>query len=127
MSSEMQVTMTRDEKGKPKGMEFKTFRLKTTTDGQGIEERFLEFHTDKLRSFLRDNISIEVDLIAPIVLGVREATSLEPRWDNCNHATTRTKSSTGTAHGKCLSTTFQPVSCVAIQTLPDFATRSSPA
>lgn len=59
MSSEMQVTMARDEKGKPKGMEFKTFRLKTTMDVQGIEERFLEFHTDKLRSFLRDNISIE--------------------------------------------------------------------
>jgi hypothetical protein len=55
----MQVTMARDEKGKPKGMEFKTFRLKTTMDVQGIEERFLEFHTDKLRSFLRDNISIE--------------------------------------------------------------------
>lgn len=59
MSTEMKVTMTRDEKGKPKGMEFKTFRLKTTVDTQGNEERFLEFHTDKLRTFLRDNISIE--------------------------------------------------------------------
>ena len=59
MSTEMQVTMTRDEKGKPKGMEFKTFRIKTTVDTEGNEERFCEFHTDKLRSFLRDNISLE--------------------------------------------------------------------
>ena len=59
MSNEMQVTMTRDEKGKPKGMEFKTFRLKTTVDTQGNEERFCEFHTDKLRIFLRDNVSLE--------------------------------------------------------------------
>jgi hypothetical protein len=59
MSTEIQVTMTRDEKGKAKGLEFKTFRLKTTTDTHGNEERLLEFHTDKLRSFLRDNISLE--------------------------------------------------------------------
>lgn len=59
MSTEMMVTMTRDETGKPAGMEFKTFRLKTTVDIHGNEECFCEFHTDKLRGFLRDNVSLE--------------------------------------------------------------------
>lgn len=38
---------------------FKTFRVKITTDDIGNEEKQIELHTEKLRSFLRENTNIE--------------------------------------------------------------------
>ena len=44
---------------KPKQPGFKTFRLKIEVDADGNEEKKIEFHTEKLLSFLRDNTNIE--------------------------------------------------------------------
>jgi hypothetical protein len=51
--------MTRNSKGKPVGMEFKNFRVRTNTDEHGHEERKVELHGEPLREWLRNNVNLE--------------------------------------------------------------------
>jgi len=51
--------MTRDAKGKPNGMEFKSFNVRSLVHEDGSEEKSVEFNQSNLREFMRNNISIE--------------------------------------------------------------------
>jgi len=59
MTQEMTATITRNKKGKPAGIEYKTFQLKINLDDQGQEDRNVVLNTPKLLGWLRDHTSLE--------------------------------------------------------------------
>ena len=59
MTQEMTATITRNKKGKPAGIEYKTFKLKVNKNEQGDEDRNVVLHTPKLLGWLRDHTNLE--------------------------------------------------------------------
>ena len=57
--TKIEVKMPRSKKTTPVSSGYKSFRIKTVTDAAGNEDKKIEFHTEKLLSFLRDHVSLE--------------------------------------------------------------------